>query len=175
MRSRARSRPVRAPFSSSTLPGIEAQTLANAYLQSRTGSRSCRVVNKIDLPQADPDGASVEVGGVALLTIPHASYASREDGHERRQVLDAVIERVPAPAGEPDAAQPRSCSTRRTTSTRGVRRVRARDRRGLHATGRAAGDGDTSALRPEELGFFSPTMRPVESLTAGEVATSSPD
>src|SRR5256714_625580 len=83
--------------------GIEAQTLANAYLAIENGLEIVPVVNKIDLPQADPDGASVQLAELLGDDPARVVRISAKTGMNVAQVLDAVIERVPAPAGEPDA------------------------------------------------------------------------
>src|ERR1051325_11203630 len=80
--------------------GIEAQTLANAYLAIENSLEIVPVVNKIDLPAADPDRASAEVADLIgddpdrVLPIPAKTGAGVE------AVLDAVVERIPAPAGD---------------------------------------------------------------------------
>src|SRR3954451_13715956 len=81
--------------------GIQAQTLANAYLAIENGLEIVPVVNKIDLPSADPDGASVE--GADLLGDDPARVVriSAKTGLNVADVLDAIVDRVPAPAGEP--------------------------------------------------------------------------
>src|SRR5256886_45169 len=83
--------------------GIEAQTLANAYLAIENGLEIVPVANKIDLPQADPDGASIEVAELLGDDPARVVRISAKTGMNVDQVLDAIIERVPAPAGEPDA------------------------------------------------------------------------
>src|SRR5437870_10792315 len=84
--------------------GIEAQTVANAYLAIENDLEIVPVVNKIDLPQADPDGASVEVAELVGDDPARVVRISAKTGVNVAQVLDAIIERVPAPAGDPDAA-----------------------------------------------------------------------
>src|SRR3954470_23177390 len=83
--------------------GIEAQTLANAYLAIENGLDIVPVVNKIDLPSADPDGALVEIAELLGDDPSHVVRISAKTGQIIGDVLDAIIERVPAPAGEPDA------------------------------------------------------------------------
>src|SRR4051812_13197519 len=83
--------------------GIEAQTLANAYLAIENGLEIVPLVNKIDLPQADPDGTAVEVAELLGDDPSHVVRISAKTGIGVDQVLDAIIERVPAPAGHPDA------------------------------------------------------------------------
>ena len=149
--------------------GIEAQTLANAYLAIENGLEIVPVVNKIDLPQADPDGASVEVAELLGDDPARVVRISAKTGVNVAQVLDAVIERVPAPAGDLDAPPRALVFDSSYDQYRGVVAfVRVIDgtftrRDALHAM------ATKTRFDAEELGFFSPTMRPVESLTAGEV------
>src|SRR5512132_1997327 len=83
--------------------GIEAQTLANAYLAIENDLEIVPLVNKIDLPSADPDGAATEVSEL-LGGAPEAVVRiSAKTGVNVDQVLDAIVERIPAPDGEPDA------------------------------------------------------------------------
>src|SRR5213075_1484934 len=84
--------------------GTQAQTLANAYLAIENDLEIVPLVNKIDLPQADPDGASVEVSELIGDTPEHVLRISAKTGLGVEEVLDAVVERIPAPSGDPDAA-----------------------------------------------------------------------
>ena len=84
--------------------GIEAQTLANAYLAIENGLEIVPVVNKIDLPAADPDGASAQVADLLGDDPAHVVRISAKTGLNVPDVLDAIVERVPPPAGEPGAA-----------------------------------------------------------------------
>jgi GTP-binding protein LepA len=149
--------------------GIEAQTLANAYLAIENGLEIVPVVNKIDLPQADPDGASVEVAELLGDDPARVVRISAKTGVNVAQVLDAVIERVPAPAGNADAPPRALVFDSSYDQYRGVVAfVRVIDgtftrRDALRAM------ATKTRFDAEELGFFSPTMTPVESLTAGEV------
>jgi GTP-binding protein LepA len=149
--------------------GIEAQTLATAYLAIENGLEIVPVVNKIDLPQADPDGASVEVAELLGDDPARVVRISAKTGVSAAQVLDAIIERVPAPAGDPDAPPRALVFDSSYDQYRGVIAfVRVIDgtfsrRDALQAM------ATKTRFDAEELGFFSPTMRPVESLTAGEV------
>src|ERR671938_1317358 len=83
--------------------GIEAQTLANAYLAIENGLEIVPVVNKIDLPAADPDGTAVEVADLLGDDPTHVVRISAKTGLNVGDVLDAVVERVPPPGGDPDA------------------------------------------------------------------------
>ena len=83
--------------------GIEAQTIANLFLAIDAGLEVIPVVNKIDLPAADPDRVAAEV--VELLGGDSADVirASAKEGEGIEEVLEAVVARVPAPVGDPDA------------------------------------------------------------------------
>jgi GTP-binding protein LepA len=149
--------------------GIEAQTLANAYLAIENGLEIVPVVNKIDLPQADPDSASMEIADLLGDDPAHVVRISAKTGLNVRDVLDAIVERVPAPQGEPDAAPRALVFDSSYDQYRGVVAfVRVVDgtfsrREALQAM--ATG----TRFDAEELGFFSPTMTPTDTLTAGEV------
>ena len=78
--------------------GIEAQTLANAYLAIENGLEIVPVANKIDLPAADPDGTAVEVADLLGDDPSHVLRISAKTGDGVADVLDAVVERVPPPA-----------------------------------------------------------------------------
>src|SRR5476649_1919259 len=83
--------------------GIDAQTLANAYLAIENGLEIVPVVNKIDLPSADPEGASREVANLLGGDPAEVVRISAKTGLNVGDVLDAIIERVPAPTGDPEA------------------------------------------------------------------------
>src|SRR4051795_2936946 len=83
--------------------GIEAQTVANAYLAIENDLEIVPVLNKIDLPQADPDSAAREVSELIGDTPDHVLRISAKTGVGVEDVLDAVVERIPAPAGDPSA------------------------------------------------------------------------
>src|SRR5947209_9443008 len=83
--------------------GIEAQTLANAYLAIENDLEIVPVVNKIDLPQADPDGTAAELADLVGESPEHVLRISTQTGEGVADVLDAVVERVPAPRGAPGA------------------------------------------------------------------------
>ena len=97
--------------------GIEAQTLANAYLAIENELEIVPVVNKIDLPSADPDGAAVEVTQLLGGDPAGVVRISAKTGINVDQVLDAIVERIAPPDGDPEARHGRSSSTRHTTST----------------------------------------------------------
>jgi len=149
--------------------GIEAQTLANAYLAIENGLEIVPVVNKIDLPAADPDGASAQVADLLGDDPAHVVRISAKTGLNVPDVLDAIVERVPPPAGEPGAAPRALVFDSSYDQYRGVVAfVRVVDGTFTRRERLAAMATDTR-FEAEELGFFSPTMTPVESLSAGEV------
>ena len=83
--------------------GIEAQTLANAYLAIENNLEIVPVVNKIDLPQADPDGRGRAARRTARRRPGRVLRISAKTGLGVEDVLDAIIERIPAPIGDLDA------------------------------------------------------------------------
>jgi GTP-binding protein LepA len=149
--------------------GIEAQTLANAYLAIENGLEIVPVANKVDLPSADPVGTAVEVADLLGDDPARVLRISAKTGMNVDEVLDAIIERMPAPTGDPDAAPRALVFDSSYDQYRGVLAlVRVID--GSFSRRDALKTMATNTrFDAEELGFFSPTMRPVESLTAGEV------
>jgi GTP-binding protein LepA len=83
--------------------GIEAQTLANCYLALEHDLAIVAALNKIDLPAADPDRCAAEIESVLGLPADEILRISAKTGDGVGALLDAVIERIPAPAGDPDA------------------------------------------------------------------------
>ncbi|HEY4411957.1 MAG TPA: translation elongation factor 4 [Gaiellaceae bacterium] len=149
--------------------GIEAQTLANAYLAIENGLEIVPVVNKIDLPQADPEGTSIEVAELLGDDPSHVVRISAKTGVNVADVLDAIVERVPAPQGTADAPPRALVFDSSYDQYRGVVAfVRVVDGSFARRESLRTMATDTR-FEAEELGFFSPTMTPVDSLTAGEV------
>jgi GTP-binding protein LepA len=149
--------------------GTQAQTLANAYLAIENDLEIVPVVNKIDLPQADPDAAAVEIADLIGDSADHVLRISAKTGQGVPEVLDAVVERIPPPSGDADAP------------ARALIFDSAYDQyRGVVAFVRVV-DGSFSTREPlramalgtrfeaEELGFFGPDRRPSRTLEAGEV------
>jgi GTP-binding protein LepA len=149
--------------------GIEAQTLANAYLAIENNLEIVPVVNKIDLPQADPDRAAAELAELIAESPDRVLRISAKTGEGVSGVLDAVVERVPPPTGDPTAPSRALIFDSSYDQYRGVVAfVRVvdgefRPRERLRATATA------TRFEAQEIGFMSPTMRPVGKLTAGEV------
>ena len=149
--------------------GIEAQTLANAYLAIENNLEIVPVVNKIDLPQADPDGASAEVADLIGDDPGNVLRISAKTGQGVDAVLDAIVERIPAPAGELDAPPRALIFDSSYDQYRGVvafvRVVDGVFRPREHLRAMALG----TRFEAQEIGFMSPAMRPVQELQAGEV------
>ena len=151
--------------------GIEAQTVANAYLAIENDLEIVPVVNKIDLPQADPDGTAAEIAELVGEKPDRVLRISAKTGEGIEALLDALVERIPPPSGDASPEAP----------ARALIFDSSYDQyRGVVAFVRVV-DGSFAAREPlramaqgtrfesEEAGFFSPTMRAAESLGAGEV------
>jgi GTP-binding protein LepA len=149
--------------------GVEAQTVANAYLAIENNLEIVPVANKIDLPQADPDGIAAEIASLIGEQPERVIRVSAKTGEGVEQLLDAVVERIPAPAGDPDGPARALVFDSSYDQYRGVvafvrvvdGTFRPRERLRAMAQG--------TRFEVEELGFFSPTMSPAKSLGAGEV------
>src|SRR3954465_6549102 len=149
--------------------GIEAQTPANAYLATDNNLEILPVVNKIDLPSADPDAAAAEVADLIGDDAEHVVRISAKTGVNVEQVLEAIVERVPPPAGDPAAPARALIFDSSYDQYRGVVAfVRVVDG-SLTAREALRAMGEGTEFDAEELGFFSPTRTPVQTLDAGEV------
>ena len=149
--------------------GVEAQTVANAYLAIENDLELLPVLNKIDLPQANPDAVAAEVAELIGDEAANVLRISAKTGAGVAEVLDAIIERFPAPAGDAEAPARALVFDSAYDQYRGVvafvRVVdgvfRPRERLRAMAQG--------TRFEAEELGFFAPTMTPAGMLEAGEV------
>ena len=83
--------------------GVEAQTVANCYTAIEQGVEVVPVLNKIDLPSADPEGAIREIEDVIGIDAKDALRVSAKTGEGVQEILEAVIARIPAPKGDPEA------------------------------------------------------------------------
>jgi len=149
--------------------GVEAQTVANAYLAIENDLEIVPVVNKIDLAQADPDQAAEEIVELVGGEPNDVLRISAKTGAGVDAVLDAIVERIPAPAGDPEAPSRALVFDSSYDQYRGVVAfVRVVD--GSFAARepvRAMAQG--THFESEEVGFFAPTMSAAEALGAGEV------
>jgi GTP-binding protein LepA len=149
--------------------GIEAQTVANAYLAIENNLEIVPVVNKIDLPQADPDAAAAEVAELVGEDPERVLRISAKTGEGIEAVLDAIVERIPPPTGDPEAPPRALVFDSSYDQYRGVvafvRMVDGSFSRGEPVRAMAQG----TRFEAEEVGFFSPTMVAADALRAGEV------
>jgi GTP-binding protein LepA len=149
--------------------GIEAQTLANAYLAIENDLEIVPLVNKIDLPQADPAATSAEVADLIGEDADRVLRISAKTGEGVAAVLDAIIERIPAPAGAPAAPARALIFDSSYDQYRGVVAfVRVVDGV-LHPREQLRAMALGTHFEAQEIGFMSPAMRPVSELQSGEV------
>jgi GTP-binding protein LepA len=149
--------------------GVEAQTVANTYLAVESGLELIPCLNKVDLPGAEPERVAEEVAD--LLGEPAATVRriSAKTGEGVTAVLDELIERVPPPAGDPDASPRALIFDSEFDPYRGViAYIRVVD--GTFTKGEAirAMQAGTEA-EIDDIGFFTPEMTTANALSAGEV------
>src|SRR5947209_1143795 len=149
--------------------GVEAQTLANVYLAMEHDLVLIPIINKIDLPAADPDEVKREIEEVIGLDPSDAILASAKTGIGVAEILEAVVERIPPPGGSVDAPLRALIFDSHYDAYKGVvAYVRVVD--GVIRNGEPlylmASDKKIEAL---EIGVFRPNMQPVKELQAGEV------
>ena len=149
--------------------GVEAQTVANAYLAVDQNLEIVPVVNKIDLPGAQPEETAKQIEEIVGLDAADAIMASAKEGVGTRAILDAVIARVPPPAGDLDAPLKALIFDSWYDSYRGVivlvrvvdGVIRPKMKVRLMARGREC--------EVEQVGVFLPKLQVVEELAVGEV------
>ena len=149
--------------------GIEAQTLANFYLASDAGLTIIPVVNKIDLPAADVDGTRQQIHDTLDLDGTEALAISAKHGTGVPEVLEAIIARIPPPEGDADAPLKALVFDSFYDSYQGVV-IYVRVRNGRVRPGTKIllmSNGRTYDVA--QVGVFSPDMRPVDELSAGQV------
>src|SRR5436189_3568079 len=149
--------------------GIEAQTLANAHLALEDELEIVPVANKIDLPQADPEGTAAELAELLGESPERVLRMSAKTGVGVEDVLDAIVERIPPPTGDRDAPARALVFDSSYDQYRGVVAfVRVVDGR-FHAREHILAMAQGTRFETEEVGFFSPTMKAADTLDAGEV------
>jgi GTP-binding protein LepA len=149
--------------------GIEAQTLANVHLALREGLTLIPVLNKIDLPSADPETIMEELENVLAIPREEVILASAKDGTGVPEILEAIVERIPPPKGDPNAPVQGLIFDSHYDAYKGVI-VYVRLEQGTLRDGddiRLMGSG--AQAEPLELGVFRPQLVPVKQLAAGEV------
>lgn len=149
--------------------GVEAQTVANCYTAIDLGVEVMPVLNKIDLPSAMPDNAREEIEEVIGIDASHAILASAKTGLGVEDILESIIERIPAPQGNPDAPLKALLIDSWFDNYVGVvmlvrvvdGTLRPKDKIRLMAT--------ESTYLCEQVGVFTPKAMPRDVLQAGQV------
>jgi GTP-binding protein LepA len=149
--------------------GVEAQTVANTYLAIESGLELIPVINKVDLPGAEPDRVAGEISDLLGGDAGEIHRISAKTGEGVGEVLEAIVERIPPPVGEPEAAPRALIFDSEFDQYRGViAYVRMVDgefsKRGQIAAMQAGTEAEI-----DDIGFFTPEMRPAPGLSAGEV------
>jgi len=149
--------------------GVEAQTLANAYLAVENNLEIIPVINKIDLPSAQPEEARRQINDIIGLDGQGAILASAKQGTGVADILEAIVARLPAPAGNPDAPLKALIFDSWYDAYRGVviviRVIDGVIRKGMRIRFMA----ESQDYDAEQLGIFTPKAVPIEELGAGEV------
>lgn len=149
--------------------GIEAQTLANLYLALEHNLEIIPVINKIDLPNAEPERVRRELEEVIGLDGSTAILASAKTGQGTEEILEAIVRRIPPPRGEVTAPLQALIFDSHFDSYRGaipyVRLVQGRITKGMVIRMMSTG----KEFEVTEVGVFTPAPKPVASLEAGEV------
>jgi len=149
--------------------GVEAQTLANFYLALESNLAIVPVINKIDLPQADVAGTRKQLEELLGLDPEDALPISAKEGRGVPEVLEAIVKRIPPPRGNPDAPLRALVFDSFYDSYQGavvyVRLVDGRVRAGMRILLMSTG----KVYEVHQAGVFTPQMRPVEELSAGQV------
>ena len=149
--------------------GIEAQTLANCYLALESDLEIVAALNKIDLPAADPDRYAGEIERVLGIDAASVLRISAKTGDGVGALLDAVVERIPPPEGDPDAALRALIFDSYYDQYRGVvSAIRVVDGT-LRAGARVRFFQASSTHDVEEVGVRLPVPTPVDELGPGEV------
>ena len=149
--------------------GVEAQTVANAYAAIDAGLELIPVLNKVDLPGADPDGVATQVADLLGGDPSDALRISAKTGEGVTEVLEAIVQQIPPPQGEPESPPRALIFDSEFDQYRGVvAYVRMVD-------GRFSKDEPIKAMQAgtqadiDDIGFFTPKMTPAKGMAAGEV------
>jgi GTP-binding protein LepA len=149
--------------------GVEAQTVANAYAAIDAGLELVPVLNKVDLPSADPETVAEEVADLLGVDPSDCLWISAKTGEGVDDVLEAIVERIPAPEGDPGASPRALIFDSEFDQYRGVvAYVRMVDGRFERAERIVAMQAGTEA-DIDEIGFFTPKAAPAAGMAAGEV------
>lgn len=149
--------------------GIEAQTLANVYLALENDLEIIPVINKIDLPSADPERVRQEIEDVIGLDASEAILCSAKEGIGIKEILEAIVQKVPAPKGDADKPLQALIFDSLYDAYRGalsyVRVVEGTLRNDMKIRMMANG----KEFDVTEVGVFAPSMKQVQQLLPGEV------
>ena len=149
--------------------GVEAQTVANCYTALDLGVEVVPVLNKMDLPNADPENAKSEIEDVIGIDATNAIPCSAKTGMGVEDILEAVVARIPAPKGRPDAPLRAMIVDSWYDAYVGVvMLVRVVDGR-LQKGERFKMMATNTVYNADNLGVFTPANEPREALEAGEV------
>ena len=149
--------------------GVEAQTVANCYTALDLGVEVLPVLNKMDLPQADPDNAKAEIEDVIGIDATDAIPCSAKTGMGIEEILEAVVAKIPPPKGDPDAPlRAMIIDSWFDTYVGVVMLVRVVDGR-LGKGERIKMMASHAVYNADNLGVFTPANLPRNSLEAGEV------
>ncbi len=149
--------------------GVEAQTVANCYTALELGVEVVPVLNKMDLPNADPENAKSEIEDVIGIDASEAIPCSAKTGMGVEDILEAVVARIPAPKGTPDAPLRAMIVDSWYDAYVGVvMLVRVVDGRLLKGE-RFKMMATNTVYNADSLGVFTPANEPREALNAGEV------
>lgn len=149
--------------------GIEAQTMANVYLALENDLEIVPVINKIDLPAADPERIKKEIENIIGLDASEAVLASAKDGIGIREILEQIVEKVPAPSGSIDEPLQALIFDSHYDQYRGVvaytRIVNGAVRPGMHIKMMST----NKTFEVNEVGVFRPQMTAAKELVVGDV------
>ena len=149
--------------------GIEAQTLANVYLALDNDLEIIPVINKIDLPSADPEHVKREIEDVIGIDASDAVLCSAKTGLGIEDVLEAIVERIPAPAGDDEAPLKALVFDSKFDAYKGVvlyiRVMEGRIKKGMRIRMMATG----AEFDVTEVGYFKPGLVNVDELEEGQV------
>jgi GTP-binding protein LepA len=149
--------------------GVEAQTVANAYAAIDAGLELIPVLNKVDLPGADPEGVAAQVADLLGGDPAEALRISAKTGEGVTEVLESIVKRIPPPEGQADAPPRALIFDSEFDQYRGVvafvRMVDGRFSKDEPITAMQAG----TRAEIDDIGFFTPKMTPAKGMAAGEV------
>ncbi len=149
--------------------GVEAQTLANVYMALDHDLAVIPVINKIDLPSADPQRTRAEIEDVIGIDASFAVLASAKEGVGIDEILEAVVRRIPPPPGAPAAPLKALIFDSWYDSYRGVVMLVRVLEGTLALKQKVLLWSNKKSFEVQELGVFSPYLMPVPQLIAGEV------